>query len=139
MVNAKETSIHSIRMLRSIVETLSESYGLNVEMEIDGNYIELRFNDLRLQESEIVESKLEKSPAFTGFSDTEIWAEIHLPSEIEEEGIDFKAKDLHLIFKTIVDVTELESENLNNEESPESLLTSNDVSLEKSKKAKVLK
>jgi hypothetical protein len=108
-------------------------------MEIDGNYIELRFENLKLQESEIVESKLEKSPAFTGFSDTEIWAEIHLPSEIEEDGIDFKVKDLHLIFKTIVDVTELENEHLNPEDSSESVLTSTDVSLEKSKKAKVLK
>ncbi|MHA2166961.1 MAG: hypothetical protein ACXAAT_13965 [Candidatus Hodarchaeales archaeon] len=120
LVNAQETSIHSIRMLRSIVD-------------------ELRFENLKLQESEIVESKLEKSPAFTGFSDTEIWAEIHLPSEIEEDGIDFKVKDLHLIFKTIVDVTELENEHLNPEDSSESVLTSTDVSLEKSKKAKVLK
>ncbi len=37
LVNAQETSIHSIRMLRSIVETLSESYGLEIEMEIEGN------------------------------------------------------------------------------------------------------
>lgn len=139
LVNAQETSIHSIRMLRSIVETLSESYGLEIEMEIEGNYAELRFNNLKLQESEIVESYLEKFPAFTGFSGSEIWAEIHLPSEIEEDGIDFKVKDLHLIFKTIVDVSDLESEHLIPEDSSESVLTSSDVSIEKSKKTKVLK
>ncbi|MHA1206601.1 MAG: hypothetical protein ACTSSO_03410 [Candidatus Hodarchaeales archaeon] len=139
LVNAQETSIHSIRMLRSIVETLSESYGLEVEMEIEGNYAELRFNNLKLLESEIVESKLEEFPAFTGFSGTEIWAEIHLPSEIEEDGIDFNVKDLHLIFKTIVDVTDLESDHLEPEDSSESVLASNDVSLEKSNKTKVLK
>ncbi|MHA1443759.1 MAG: hypothetical protein ACTSRJ_05340 [Candidatus Hodarchaeales archaeon] len=139
LVNAQETSIHSIRMLRSIVETLSESYGLEVEMEIEGNYAELRFNNLKLLESEMVESKLEEFPAFTGFSGTEIWAEIHLPSEIEEDGIDFNVKDLHLIFKTIVDVTDLESDHLEPEDSSESVLASNDVSLEKSNKTKVLK
>ena len=139
LVNAQETSIHSIRMLRSIVETLSESYGLEVEMEIEGNYAELRFNNLKLLESEMVESKLEEFPAFTGFSGTEIWAEIHLPSEIEEDGIDFNVKDLHLIFKTIVDVADLESDHLEPEDSSESVLASNDVSLEKSNKTKVLK
>jgi len=139
LVNAQETSIHSIRMFRSIVETLSESYGLEVEMEIEGNYVELRFTNLKLQESEIVESNLEKFPAFTGFSGSEIWAEIHLPSEIEEDGIDFKVKDLHLIFKTIVDVSDLESEQLKPEDSSEIVLTSNDVSLEKGKKTKILK
>jgi hypothetical protein len=126
-------------MLRSIVETLSESYGLEVEMEIEGNYAELRFNNLKLLESEMVESKLEEFPAFTGFSGTEIWAEIHLPSEIEEDGIDFNVKDLHLIFKTIVDVIDLESDHLEPEDSSESVLASNDVSLEKSNKTKVLK
>ena len=139
LVNAQETSIHSIRMLRSIVETLSESYALEAEMEIEGNYVELKFTNLKLQESEIVEAKLEKFPAFTGFSGTEIWVEIHLPSEIEEDGIDFKVKDLHLIFKTIVDVTDLESENLTNEDTSDSILASSDVSLEKSKKTKVMK
>ncbi|MCK4849340.1 MAG: hypothetical protein KAT16_09955, partial [Candidatus Heimdallarchaeota archaeon] len=83
--------------------------------------------------------KLEKFPAFTGFSGTEIWAEIHLPSDIEEDGIDFKVKDLHSIFKTIVDVTDLESEDLKPDESTESVITSSDVSLEKSRKTKVLK
>ena len=139
LVNAQETSIHSIRMLRSIVETLSESYALEAEMEIEGNYVELKFTNLKLQESEIVEAKLEKFPAFTGFSGTEIWVEIHLPSEIEEDGIDFKVKDLHLIFKTIVDVTDLESEDLTNEDTSDSILASSDVSLEKSKKTKVMK
>lgn len=139
LVNAQETSIHSIRMLRSIVETLSESYALEAEMEIEGNYVELKFTNLKLQESEIVEAKLEKFPAFTGFSGTEIWVEIHLPSEIEEDGIDFKVKDLHLIFKTIVDVTDLESEDLTNEDTSDSILASSDVSLEKSKKTKIMK
>jgi hypothetical protein len=139
LVNAQETSIHSIRMLRSIVDTLSESYGLEVEMEIEGNYAEIRFNNLKLQESEIVELKLEKFPAFTGFSGTEIWAEIHLPSELEEDGIDFKVKDLHSIFKTIVDVTDLEGEHLKAEDTSESVISSNDLSIEKSKKPKVMK
>jgi len=139
LVNAQETSIHSIRMFRSIIETLSESYGLEAEMEIEGNYAELKFINLKLQESEIVEEKLEKFPAFTGFSETEIWAEIHLPSEIEEDGIDFKVKDLHLIFKTIVDVTDLESEQLTTEDTSESMISSSDISLEKSKKTKVMK
>ena len=46
---------------------------------------------------------------------------------------------LHIIFKTIVDVTDLESEDLKTVDTSEPVLTSGDVSLEKDRNPKVIK
>ena len=47
LINAQETSIHSIRMLHSIVETLAESYGLEIDLEVEGIFINLKFKNLK--------------------------------------------------------------------------------------------
>jgi hypothetical protein len=107
LINAQETSIHSITMFRSITETLIESYGLEVNLNIEDTFIELKFENLILKDSVTVEEELQKCSFFTGFSGTEVWAEVSLPSGLEEEGFDFKVKDLHIIFKTIDDVIEI--------------------------------
>ncbi|MFX1515279.1 MAG: hypothetical protein ACFFC6_03160 [Promethearchaeota archaeon] len=107
LINAQETSIHSISMFRSIVETLAESYGLEIDLDIEGNFINLKFENLNLKDSVTVEEELQKSSAFTGFSGTEIWAEVSLPSGLEEEEFEFKVKDLHFIFKTVSNVIEI--------------------------------
>ncbi len=107
LINAQETSIHSISMFHSIVETLAESYGLEIDLEVEGNFINLKFKNLNLKDSVIVEEELQKSSAFTGFSGTEIWVEVSLPSGFEEEEFEFKVKDLHLIFKTVSNVIEI--------------------------------
>ncbi len=107
LINAQETSIHSITMFRSITETLTESYGLEVNLNIEDTLIELKFENLTLKDSVTVEEELQKSPFFTGFSGTEVWAEVSLPSGLEGEGFDFKVKDLHFIFKIIDDVIEI--------------------------------
>ncbi|MFX1282271.1 MAG: hypothetical protein ACFFB5_01395 [Promethearchaeota archaeon] len=107
LINAQETSIHSISMLRSIVETLTESYGLEVDIDIEGSFINLKFKNLTLKDSVLVEEELQNSPAFTGFSGTEIWAEFSLPTGLEEEEVEFKVKDLHFIFKTVSNVIEI--------------------------------
>ena len=133
LVNAQESSINSLRMLRSIVDTLSESYGLDVEMTLEGNFIEFQFQNLKLEKSEAVEAELELSPAFTGFSESEIWAELQLPSDFEDEGIDFKVKDLHLIFTIVSNVLELvETESKENDETTS--LPTSDLPLEESKR-----
>ena len=136
LVNAQETSIHSLRMLRSIVDTLSESYGLEVELTLEGNFIEFQFQNLNLIKSVQIESELERSPAFTGFSETEIWAELQLPSNFEEEGIDFNVKDLHLVFtivSNVVEIAEAETEP-KPENQDSSQLSETDLPLEESKK-----
>ncbi len=138
LVNAQETSIHSLKMLRSIVETLAESYGLEVEMDIEGNFVELRFQNLVIGDSSAIEAELEKSSAFTGFSGNEIWAEINLPSDFEEEGSDFKVKDLHLIFRTVDKVVELEDHTTTKNEKESDLPVEN-LPLEKSKEPKIRK
>lgn len=107
LINTQETNIHSITMFRSIVETLAESYGLEIDLEIEGNFINLKFENLKLKDSVTVEEELQKSSAFTGFSGTEIWVEISLPSGLEEEEFEFKVKDLHFIFRTVSDVIEI--------------------------------
>jgi hypothetical protein len=107
LINAQETSIHSISMFHSIVETLAESYGLEIDLEVEGNIINLRFENLNLKDSVMVEEELQKSSAFTGFSGTEIWVEVSLPSGFEEEEFEFKVKDLHFIFKTVSNVIEI--------------------------------
>ena len=107
LINAQETSIHSISMFRSIVETLTESYGLEIDLAIEGNFINLKFENLNLKDSVTVEEELQKSSAFTGFSGTEIWAEVSLPSGFEEEEFEFKVKDLHFIFKVVSNVIEI--------------------------------
>lgn len=110
LVNAQETSIHSMKMFNSITDTLADFFGLDISMDIEGNFIELRFENLTLKDSVIVEEELQKSSAFTGFSATEIWAEIQLQSSFEEEDLDFQVKDLHFIFKTVADAIELVEE-----------------------------
>ncbi|MHA2306619.1 MAG: hypothetical protein ACXACU_14645 [Candidatus Hodarchaeales archaeon] len=108
LVNAQETSIHSLKMFSSIAETLIETYGLEVSMDIEGSFIEIVFENLSLKDSVTVDKELQRHSAFTGFSGTEIWAEIHLPTGLkEEEEAEFKVKDLHYIFKTVANVTEI--------------------------------
>ncbi|MFX0123836.1 MAG: hypothetical protein ACFFAE_09380, partial [Candidatus Hodarchaeota archaeon] len=116
LINAQETNIHSITMFRSIVETLAEFYGLELDLDVDGNFISLKFKNLILKDSVTVEEELQKSSAFTGFSGTEIWVEVLLPSGLEEEEFEFKVKDLHFIFKTVSNVVEImEGDETNNE------------------------
>jgi hypothetical protein len=55
----------------------------------------------------MVEKELQEHPVFTGFSGTEVWAAVTLPSGFEEIEHDFKVKDLHFIFKTISNVIEI--------------------------------
>lgn len=108
LVNAQETSIHSLKMFSSITEALTEAYGLELSMDIEGSFIELIFKNLSLKDTVVVEQELQHSPAFTGFSGTEIWAEIQLPTGLEgDEEVDFKVKDLHFIFKTVAKITEI--------------------------------
>ena len=139
LVNAQETSIHSLKMLRSIVDTLSESYALDVDMMIEGNFVELKFQNLRIPDSGSVEAELEKSPAFTGFSGDEIWAEINLPSDFEEEGSDFKVKDLHLIFRTVDKVVELEESDVTTDKQDAPVLQVDTIPIEKSKESSLRK
>jgi hypothetical protein len=94
-------------MFRSIVETLAESYGLELDLDIEGNFINLKFENLNLKDSVIVEEELQKSSAFTGFSGTEIWTEVSLPSGLEEEEFEFKVKDLHFIFQIVSNAIEI--------------------------------
>jgi hypothetical protein len=107
LVNAQDTSIHSLTMFQSVTETLAESFAIEVETEIEGNFIELRFVNLTLTDSVIIEEKLQVHSAFTGYSGNEVWAEVHLPAVIEEEEHEFRVKDLHTIFKTVNEVTEV--------------------------------
>ncbi len=107
LINAQETNIHSMTMFRSITETLTESYGLEVNLNIEDTFIELKFENLILKDSVTVEEELQKCSFFTGFSGTEVWAEVSLPSGLEDEEFDFKVKDLHFIFKTLDDVIEI--------------------------------
>ncbi|MFW9854023.1 MAG: hypothetical protein ACFFFG_03155 [Candidatus Thorarchaeota archaeon] len=107
LVNAQDTSIHSLTMFQSIAEILAESFALEVEMESEGNFIELRFANLTLTDSVIIEEKLQMHSAFTGYSGNEVWAEVHLPTIIEEEEHEFRVKDLHSIFQTVAEVTEI--------------------------------
>jgi len=123
LVNAQDTSIHSLKMFQSIIETLAESFALKVEMEIEGNFIELRFTNLTLADSVIIEQKLAKHSAFTGYSGAEIWAEVHLPSVIEEDDPEFRVKDLHTIFKTVAAVEGLVEDDTTGEEMEEVPLT----------------
>jgi hypothetical protein len=116
LVNAQETSIHSLKMFQSILEALAEAYGLTVNMEVEGNFIEMRFEDLTLKDTVTVEKELKKSSYFTGFSGTEIWAEIQIHSGLEDEEVDFKVKDLHFILRTVADVIEFTEENEKAEE-----------------------
>jgi len=106
LVAASETAIHSFAMFESVAECLADTMGLEVSMEVEGNFIELRFENLILQDAVIVEKKLSSYPAFTGFSGTEIWAEISLPSMISEEETEFKVKDLHQIYRTVSELIE---------------------------------
>ncbi|MFX0014236.1 MAG: hypothetical protein ACFFB2_07075 [Promethearchaeota archaeon] len=121
LINAQETSIHSISMFRSIVDTLAESYGLEVDLEIDGSFINLKFNNLMLKDSVLVEKELQNSSAFTGFSGTEIWAEVSLPSGLQEEEIEFNVKDLHFIFKIVSNVIEIGEEEVADKKLADSL------------------
>ncbi len=122
LVNAQETSIHSLKMFHSITETLAESFGLEVNMDVEGTFIELRFENLMMKDSVTIENELQNSTFFTGFSGTEIWAEIQLPSGIEEEELDFKVKDLVFIFKTVSNLIDISVEEPE-EHSPNSSLS----------------
>jgi len=136
LVNAQETSIHSMKMFNSITDTLANYFGLDVSMDIEGNFIELRFENLTLKDSVIVEEELQKSSAFTGFSATEIWAEIQLQSSFEEEDLDFQVKDLHFIFKTVADATELVEEE-EDQKIEERLTEISDVKTERNRDSKI--
>ncbi len=136
LVNAQETSIHSINMFRSIVETLTESYGLEVDLNIEGSFISLKFENLTLKDSVLVEEELQNSPAFTGFSGTEIWAEVSLPSGLEEEEVEFKVKDLHFIFKTVSNVIEIIEEEESDNKLADSLVEISRVITEKDQDSK---
>ncbi len=137
LVNAQETSIHSISMFRSISEALVESYGLEVNLDIEGSFIELRFENLTLKDSVIVEKELQNCSAFTGFSGTEIWAEISLPSGLEEEEHDFKVKDLHFIFKILANVIEITEGEENHQKLAKSLEGISHVVTEKDRGSKL--
>jgi hypothetical protein len=139
LVNAQETSIHSLKMLQSIVDTLSESYGLDVDMMIEGNFVELKFQNLKIQASVSVEAELEKSSAFTGFSENEIWAEINLPSDFEDEASDFKVKDLHLIFRTVDKVVDIQNSETTLDKKAETGIQVESYPLEKSKDSQIRK
>ncbi|MFX0171030.1 MAG: hypothetical protein ACFE9L_03850 [Candidatus Hodarchaeota archaeon] len=136
LVNAYETSIHSMKMFKSIVDALADFFGLDVSMDIEGNFIELKFENLNLKDSVIVEEELQKSSAFTGFSATEIWVEIQLSSFGEEE-LDFRVKDLHFIFKTVADVTEMVEEDEEDQKIEASLTEISDVKTEQDRDSKV--
>ncbi|MHA1972062.1 MAG: hypothetical protein ACTSW1_03645 [Candidatus Hodarchaeales archaeon] len=110
LVNARETNIHSMKMFRSIIETLSTSYGISVQIEVEGNYIELRFENLKLRDPSFVEDKLQESQLFTGFLEDEAWAEIQLPSEFEDGTEEVKVKDIHQLFKIITSILSSEEE-----------------------------
>ncbi len=107
LINAQETIIHSMIMFSSLVEALTESYGLEVNIEVEDNFIELKFVNLKLKDSIAVGKELQNYPSFTGYSESEIWVEIQLPSIFGEEEFDFKIKDLHNIFKAVSNVLEL--------------------------------
>ena len=90
-----------------------------------------------MKDSVTVEKELQHYPAFTGFSGTEIWAEIQLPTGLkEEEEVEFKVKDLHNIFKTVANVTEI----VDTEEGDKSLESSlneiSDVVTEKNRESR---
>ncbi len=134
LVNAQDTSIHSLKMFSSIAETLTEIYGLEVSMDIEGNFIEIVFEDLYLKDSVTVEKELQHYPAFTGFSETEIWAEIQLSTGLEEEEeVEFKVKDLHNIFKTVANVTEIADTEEGDKDLESSLDEISDVVTEKNR------
>ena len=136
LINAQETTIHSITMFRSITETLAESYGLEVNLNIEDTFIELKFENLILKDSVTVEEELQKCPFFTGFSGTEVWAEVSLPSGLEDEDFDFKVKDIHFIFKTIDEVVEI-SEGEDDEKLIESSVEVSHVNTEKNRDSKL--
>lgn len=136
LINAQETSIHSISMFRSISEVLVESFGLEVNLDIEGSFIELRFENLTLKDSVIVEKELQNCSAFTGFSGTEIWAEVSLPSGLEEEEHDFKVKDLHFIFKILANVIEITEGEEDDKNLANSLLDVSQVITEKDRDSK---
>ncbi|UCE13075.1 MAG: hypothetical protein JSV04_12895 [Candidatus Heimdallarchaeota archaeon] len=137
LINAQETSIHSIAMFRSISKTLAESYGLEVNLNIEGNFIELMFLNLTLKDSVIVEEVLQNYSAFTGFSGTEIWAEVSLPTGLEEEELDFKVKDLIIIFRTLVEAIEISEGEEGDQTSVESVTGISQVVTEKERDSKL--
>lgn len=136
LINAQETNIHSITMFRSIVKTLAESYGLEVNLDIEGSFIELKFENLSLRDTVTVEKELQKFSAFTGFSGTEIWAEISLPSGLVEEEPEFKVKGLHFIFKTVANVIEVAEGEEDDKKLTESLEGFSPVVIEKDRNSK---
>ena len=137
LINAQDTSIHSMKMFNSIIETLADSYALEISMNADGSFIELKFENLLLKDSVTVEEELQKSPAFTGFSGTEIWAEVSLPTGLEEEELDFKVKDLHMIFQTAAAVVEISDQKSADQQFENSLTGIPEVESEKSRKSKI--
>ncbi|MFW9904209.1 MAG: hypothetical protein ACFFFH_07755 [Candidatus Thorarchaeota archaeon] len=136
LINAQETSIHSISMFRSIVETLAEFYGLEIDLAIEGNFINLKFENLILKDSVTVETELQKSSAFTGFSGTEIWAEVTLPSGLEEEEFEFKVRDLHFIFRIVSNVVEIMEGDEDNKKLADSITELSEVIVEKDQDSK---
>ena len=76
----------------------------------------------------------DRNPAFTGFSGTEIWAEIQLPTGLKEEDeVEFKVKDLHNIFKTVANVTEIADTEEGDKDLESSLNEISDVVTEKNR------
>ncbi|MHA2226098.1 MAG: hypothetical protein ACXAC8_12885 [Candidatus Hodarchaeales archaeon] len=137
LINAQDTNIHSMKMFSSITETLADSYGLELSMNIDGSFIELKFENLLLKDSVTVEEELQKSSTFTGFSGTEIWAEVSLPTGLEEEEVEFKVKDLHMIFQTAAAVVEVSDKKSADHELENSLTGISEVESEKNRKSKI--
>ncbi|NHJ01999.1 MAG: hypothetical protein EAX86_07620 [Candidatus Heimdallarchaeota archaeon] len=106
LVNAQDTTVHSLKMFRSIVECITESFGLEISLNVEESFIELNFLNLKLKDASVVQNELQKSSVFTGFSQSEIWTEIPLPSEFTQNEEEIKVKEVHRIFQTVLDVCE---------------------------------
>ncbi len=117
LVNAQETAIHSLKMFRSIAECLAENFGVEIELNVEESFIELNFLNLKLKDSDSIQAELQKNTVFTGFSQSEIWAEIPLPSEFTQNEDEIQVKELHRIFQTVLEVVDTSS----SEESTEPL------------------
>lgn len=101
LINAQETEIQSLDMLKLVVRTLADAHKLEVNISIDENLIELEFINLDLSKIENLEQILSEYKEFTGFSEDTIWAEITLPSAMDESISTVKIEDVKNIFLTI--------------------------------------
>jgi len=106
-------------------------------MDVEGNFIELRFENLMMKDSVTIENELQKSAFFTGFSGTEIWAEIQLPSGFEEEELEFKVKDLAFIFKTVSNLIDISVEEPKEQPPDTSISEISDVETKRTQNSKI--